>query len=51
MRLMADVVHVLRGKAPSIATTNLEDSVYGHLIGFRAEQSRKERRRVEIPKL
>ena len=48
LRLMADFVRLIRGEAPSIATTTLADSVNGHLIGFRADQAMEERRVVEI---
>ena len=48
LRLVEDFVHVMRGEAPSISTTGLEDSVYGHLIGFTADDSRREGRVVEI---
>ena len=40
----------LDGNEPSISTTNLEDSVAGHLIGFCADQSMIENRVVEINK-
>jgi len=48
MRLMEDFVRVIRGLEPSISTTSLEDSIYGHLIGFRADQAMEESRVVEI---
>lgn len=47
-RLVADFVRVLRGEPASISTTSLEDSIYGHLIGFAAEESRRERAVVPI---
>ncbi|OPH51878.1 oxidoreductase [Paenibacillus ferrarius] len=46
--LVNDFVRVLRGENPSISSTSLEKSVYGHLIGFSAECSRLENRIVEI---
>jgi len=49
LRLMADFVRLVRGEAPSPATTTLVDSVNGHLIGFRADQALEEGRVVEIP--
>ncbi len=47
-RLVADFVRVLRGEPASISTTSLEDSVYGHLIGFAADVSRVEHRVIPI---
>ncbi|WP_246362125.1 hypothetical protein [Paenibacillus alba] len=46
--LVNDFVRVLRGEKPSISSTSLEKSVYGHLIGFSTECSRLENRIVEI---
>lgn len=51
LRLVADFVRVIRGEAASLSTTTLEDSIYGHLIGFSADVSMEERRVVDIPKL
>jgi predicted dehydrogenase len=51
MRLVEDFVRVMQGQLPSISTTRLEDSIYGHLIGYRADNSMLERRFIEIPKL
>lgn len=48
--LVADFVRTLRGEPHSISCTSLEDSIYGHLIGFGADQSRIERRVVDIVK-
>ena len=48
LRLMADFVRLVRGEAPSIATTTLADSVNGHLIGFRADQAMEEGRVVML---
>lgn len=41
-------MRVLQGESPSISCTSLDDSVYGHLIGFAAEESRHEHRVVQI---
>jgi len=49
LRLVADFVQTLRGEPRSISCTSLEDSVYGHLLGFRADQSMQEHKVVEIP--
>jgi predicted dehydrogenase len=40
-RLVADFVDLLSGGEPSISCTSLEDSIYGHLVGFRAEVARE----------
>jgi hypothetical protein len=48
LRLVADFLRVLRGEQASISTTILEDSVYGHLIGFRADQAMSTGAVVEI---
>lgn len=49
--LVADFVSILRGEEPSISSTALEKSIYGHRIGFGAERSRLEGRTVEIEML
>jgi predicted dehydrogenase len=48
-RLVEDFVRVLRGEDISISTTSIEDSVYGHLIGFRADRSMQEHRVLDVP--
>jgi predicted dehydrogenase len=48
LRLVDDFVRVVRGETPSISTTNLSDSITGHLIGFRADLAMEENRAVEI---
>lgn len=50
-RLVADFCDVLEGRPPSIATTTLEDSLNGHLIGFAAERARLEGRWVALDEL
>ncbi len=47
LRLAADFCRTLRGEKPSISCTSLEDSVSGHLIGFRADRAMKQGR-VEL---
>ncbi len=42
MRMMEDFVKVIRNQASSISTTSLEDSIYGHLIGFKADDAMKQ---------
>ncbi|TMV49723.1 Gfo/Idh/MocA family oxidoreductase [Paenibacillus mesophilus] len=48
LRLVADFVRMLRGETLSLSTTSLEQSIYGHRIGFAADRSRIERRTVAI---
>lgn len=48
LQLVSDFLQVLRGEAPSISSTPIEDSVNGHSIGFCADRSREERKTVEI---
>lgn len=50
LRLVGDFVRTLLGEPHSISCTSLEDSIYGHLIGFGADQARVERRIVDIVK-
>lgn len=42
LRLVEDFIKVVRGGSPSISTTDLNDSIYGHLIGFLADRSMDE---------
>lgn len=48
MRLVGDFIRVVRGEKPSLSTTQLEDSIYGHLIGFAADVAMEEKRVVDI---
>ncbi len=48
MRLVRDFVAVLRGESPSISTTAIEDSIYGHLIAYAADEAMHQHRVVEI---
>ncbi|NPV07915.1 MAG: Gfo/Idh/MocA family oxidoreductase [Anaerolineae bacterium] len=48
-RLAADFIRFVRGETPSISCTSLEDSIRGHLIGFRADVAMEEGRVVDIP--
>jgi len=48
LRLVEDFVHTLQGKPRSISSTNIEDSIYGHLIGFTADRARIEHKSLEI---
>ena len=51
LRLVEDFVKTIQGETPSISSTNLEDSVYGHLVGFTADQSLAEHKVLELEKL
>ncbi|MDF2815746.1 MAG: oxidoreductase domain protein [Paenibacillus sp.] len=51
LRLVEDFVRVIRGEAPSLSSTTLEDSIYGHLIGFAANQAMTEKKVVDVPQL
>lgn len=46
--LVEDFIKVIRGERPSISTTSLETSIYGHQIGFTADRSRREARTIEL---
>lgn len=48
LRLVEDFVRVINGKKPSISTTSLENSIYGHLIGFRADKSMNDKKVYEL---
>ena len=48
MRLVDDFVRVVRGETPSLSTTNLMDSVTGHLLGFSADRAMEEHCVVEL---
>jgi len=48
LRLVRDFLRVVRGEQPSLSTTSLEDSVYGHLIGFAADRARAEHQVVGL---
>ncbi len=51
MRLVEDFVHAVRGEEPSISSTSILDSIYGHLIAFAADEAMMDRRIVEIEDL
>ena len=48
MRLVADFLRLVRGEPRSISSTDLEDSISGHLIGFCADRAREEKRVVDL---
>ncbi|NOY83039.1 MAG: Gfo/Idh/MocA family oxidoreductase [Kiritimatiellaeota bacterium] len=39
LRLVADFVRVVRGEKPSLSTTDIRDSVNGHLIAYAADEA------------
>ena len=47
-KLVRDFVDYLRGGKPSLGTTSIEDSIAGHLIGFCADRSVREKRIVPV---
>ncbi|SFL77179.1 Oxidoreductase family, C-terminal alpha/beta domain [Paenibacillus sp. 1_12] len=49
--LVADFVRIMRGEEPSLSSTSLEKSIYGHQIGFAAERSRLEGRTMGIDEI
>lgn len=48
-RLVADFVNYLRDGETSISSTTLEDSLNGHLVGFRADMAMEQRSIQQIP--
>ena len=48
VRLVEDFIRVMRGEEPSISTTSLNDSIYGHLIGFRADTAMNKNKVMDI---
>jgi hypothetical protein len=48
MRLVSDLVRVIRGEPASISTTDIRDSIAGHLMGFCADRAMEEHRVVDI---
>ncbi len=47
-RLVQDFLDYISGKQPSLSTTDIQDSVAGHLIGFCADQSLIENRIIAV---
>lgn len=47
-RLVEDFLQVLRGQSPSLSTTVLADSIFGHRIGFAADRAMEEDKWVEL---
>lgn len=50
-RLSADFVRYIRGEGTSISTTDIGDSIYGHMIGFDAQEALEDRKVVRIERL
>jgi predicted dehydrogenase len=48
LRLVADFLSVVRGEGGSISTTELSDSINGHLIAYAADVAMREERVVSI---
>jgi hypothetical protein len=48
LRLVGDFLRIVRGEPASISTTDVRDSVTGHLIGFCADRARDEHRVIDI---
>ncbi|MBT4500728.1 MAG: Gfo/Idh/MocA family oxidoreductase [Gemmatimonadetes bacterium] len=48
LRLVGDFLRVVRGEKPSLSTTDLMDSVNGHMIAFAADESMHAHHVVEI---
>lgn len=51
MRLVADFVEFIRGGQPSISCTTIEDSIFGHLVGFKADEAMENDVVIPIPGL
>jgi predicted dehydrogenase len=47
-KLSQDFCHFLNNDSTAISTTEISDSIYGHMIGFDADTAMKERKVVEI---
>ena len=51
LRLVADFLRVVRGEEPSLSTTDLMDSINGHMIAFAADAAMTGYRVIEIAPL
>ena len=47
-RLVEDFVRFVSGSPPSICCTTIEDSIKGHLVGFRSDESMAKRQVMEV---
>ncbi len=50
-RLVEDFINYIKGKQNPLTCTCLEDSIYGHLIGFAADQAMMGKKVVKIDKI
>lgn len=50
-RLAEDFIEFIKGGTTSISTTDLGDSIYGHLIGFNAHEAMMDKKVVKIERL
>ncbi len=50
-RLAADFIEYISGGSTSISTTDIGDSIYGHLIGFNAHEAMTERKIMKMERL
>ena len=48
LRLVEDFISVLKGNEPSISSTQIEDSINGHLIAFAADESMENKNVVDL---
>jgi predicted dehydrogenase len=48
LRLVKDFAAVVRGEPASISSTDISDSIYGHLIAYAADDAMRQHRTVEI---
>lgn len=51
LRLVEDFVKIIRGGRPSISSTALESSIYGHLIGFIADTAMEKQQTAAVSRL
>ncbi len=51
LRLVEDFVRAVRGEERSISSTEILDSIYGHLIAYAADDAMMQRKVVEIEDL
>lgn len=48
LKLVEDFLNVVRGQSNSISTTDLEDSFYGHMVGFEADRAMMEHAVIKL---
>lgn len=47
-RLVTDFLRVVKGLAPSLSTTSLDDSIAGHRIGFAADKAMEQKKWIDL---